>query len=237
MIYLDEIFEREERLIGKAALARLKNARVAVFGLGGVGGAAAEALCRAGIGSLSLFDGDAVSVTNINRQIFATVDTVGMPKTTAAKNRLLSINPDAEIVENTFFYTPDNADSVDLAQFDYIIDAVDMVTAKIELAVRANALGVAIISCMGTGNKLDPTAFEVSDIFKTSVCPLCRVMRKELKDRGIKALKVVYSKEEPTTPKDCEDKRTPASISFVPPVAGMILAGEAIKDLIKEAKL
>ena len=235
---MDGIFQREERLIGKGALDLLKNSHVAVFGIGGVGCAAAEALVRAGVGALSLFDGDKVSESNINRQLFATANTIGMPKTAAARERLLSVNPDVKITEHPFFYTPETADGVDLSQFDYIIDAVDMVTAKIELAVRANALGVAIISCMGTGNKLDPTAFEVSDIFKTSVCPLCRVMRKELKDRGIKALKVVYSKEEPITPKDCEDKRTPASISFVPPVAGMILAGEAIKDLIKkEAKL
>lgn len=235
---MDGIFERTERLIGKDALSLLKKAHVAVFGIGGVGGAAAEALVRGGVGSLSLFDGDKVSISNINRQFFATVNTVGMPKTAAAKERLKTLNPDASIIEKNFFYTPETADSVDLSQFDYIIDAVDMVTAKIELAIRANAAGVPIISCMGTGNKLDPTAFEVSDIFKTSVCPLCRVMRKELKDRGIKGLKVVYSKEPPIKPKGTDDARTPASISFVPSVAGMILAGEVIKDLIKpmEAK-
>ena len=231
---MDGIFEREERLIGKAALNLLKKAHVAVFGIGGVGCAAAEALVRGGVGTLSLFDGDMVAASNINRQLFATVNTVGMPKTAAAKERLTTLNPNVKIIENDFFYTLETADSVDLSQFDYIIDAVDMVTAKIELAVRAKEAGVPLISCMGTGNKLDPTAFEVSDVFKTSVCPLCRVMRKELKGRGIKALKVVYSKEEPIIPKDCEDKRTPASISFVPPVAGMILAGEVIKDLIKK---
>ncbi len=231
---MDEIFERTARLIGKDALLRLKNAKVAVFGLGGVGGAAAETLTRGAVGSLSIFDGDKVSQSNINRQFFATADTVGMLKTAAAKQRLVSINPDIEIIENPFFYTPENADSVDLAEFDYIVDAIDMVTAKIELALRAQAAGVPIISCMGTGNKLDATAFEVSDIFKTSVCPLCRVMRKELKARGVKKLKVVYSKEEPICPKDTDDKRTPASISFVPPVAGMILAGEVIKDIISE---
>ncbi len=230
---MDGIFERTARLIGKDALSVLKNAHVAVFGLGGVGGAAAEALCRAGVGSLSLFDGDKVSVSNINRQFFATVNTVGMDKTAAAKERLKTLNPDTNITENNFFYTPDTADKVDLSRFDYIIDAVDMVTAKIELALRAQAAGVPLISCMGTGNKLDPTAFEVCDIFKTSVCPLCRVMRKELKERGVKSLKVVYSREEPLKPKDTDDARTPASISFVPPVAGMILAGEAIKDLIR----
>ena len=231
---MDNIFEREERLIGKDALLKLKNSRVAVFGLGGVGGAAAEALVRGGVGSLYIFDGDKVATSNINRQIFATTKTVDMPKTAAAKERLSCINPDAQIVENNFFYTPENADSIDLSQFDYIVDAIDMVTAKIELATRAQVAGVPIISCMGTGNKLDPTAFEVSDIFKTSVCPLCRVMRKELKERGVKRLKVVYSREEPITPKETDDKRTPASISFVPPVAGMILAGEVIKGLIKK---
>ncbi len=237
MIYLDGIFEREERLIGKNALLKLKNSRVAVFGLGGVGGAASEALVRGGVGSLYIFDGDNVAASNINRQFFATTDTVGMPKTAAAKKRLLLINPAAEIIENPFFYTPENANSIDFKRFDYIVDAIDMVTAKIELALRAQAANVPIISCMGTGNKLDATAFEVSDIFKTSVCPLCRVMRKELKERGVKKLKVVYSKEEPITPRDTDDKRTPASISFVPPVAGMILAGEVIKDIIKEAEL
>ena len=230
---MDEIFERTARLIGKDALDTLKKARVAVFGLGGVGGAAAEALVRGGVGTLSLFDGDKVSLSNINRQFFATVNTVGMSKTAAAIARLKSLNPDVKLFENCFFYTPETADEVDLSQFDYIIDAVDMVTAKIELIVRSKAAGVPLISCMGTGNKLDPTAFEVCDIFKTSVCPLCRVMRKELKDRGIKDLKVVYSKEEPITPKGTDDKRTPASISFVPPVAGMILAGEVIKELIR----
>ena len=231
---MDGIFEREERLIGKAALNLLNKAHVAVFGIGGVGCAAAEALVRGGVGTLSLFDGDKVAVSNINRQLFATVNTVGMPKTAAAKERLTTLNPNAKIIENDFFYTLETADSVDLSQFDYIIDAVDMVTAKIELAVRAKEAGVPLISCMGTGNKLDPTAFEVSDIFKTSVCPLCRVMRKELKDRGIRSLKVVYSKEEPIKPIGTDDKRTPASISFVPSVAGMVLAGEAIKDLIKK---
>ncbi|MBQ8337700.1 MAG: tRNA threonylcarbamoyladenosine dehydratase [Oscillospiraceae bacterium] len=233
---MDEIFERTARLIGKDALATLKKAHVAVFGLGGVGGSAAEALCRGGVGTLSLFDGDKVAVSNINRQFFATVNTVGLSKTDAAAERLKSLNPDIELFENCFFYTPETADEVDLSQFDYIIDAVDMVTAKIELIVRANAAGVPIISCMGTGNKLDPTQFEVCDIYKTSVCPLARVMRKELKERGIKKLKVLYSKEPPIAPKDTDDARTPASISFVPPVAGMILAGEAIKDLIKSGE-
>ena len=233
---MDGIFEREERLVGKDAVLKLKGSKVAVFGLGGVGGAAAEALIRGGVGSLCIFDGDKIMESNINRQFFATTETVGLPKTAAAKKRLLSINPDAEIIEHSFFYTPENSEGVDLKQFDYIVDAIDMVTAKIELVLRANAAGVPIISCMGTGNKLDPTAFEVCDIFKTSVCPLCRVMRKELKERGVTKLKVVYSKEEPITPKGTDDKRTPASISFVPPVAGMILAGEVIKDIIREVE-
>ena len=233
---MEEIFERTERLIGKESLLKLKNSHVAVFGLGGVGGAAAEALCRGGVGTISLFDGDKFSVSNINRQFFATVKTLGMPKTQAAAERLRDLNPDVRLFENSFFYTCENADSVDLSQFDYIIDAVDMVSAKIELVMRAYAAGVPIISCMGTGNKLDPTRFEVSDLFKTSVCPLARVMRRELSARGIKRLRVVYSKETPKKPKHTDDVRTPSSISFVPPVAGMILAGEVILTLVSEAE-
>jgi len=226
------MFERTARLIGKDAVLRLQNAHVAVFGLGGVGGSAAEALCRAGVGTLSLFDGDKVCESNLNRQIFATQKSIGKSKVSAAKDRLIDINPDINLKLYEFYYTPENSDEFDFSQFDYIVDAVDMVTAKIELVLKAKVAGVPIISCMGTGNKLDATKFEISDIYKTSVCPLCRVMRKELKSRGIKALKVVYSKEEPITPKDTIDTRTPASISFVPNTAGLILAGEVVRDII-----
>jgi len=229
---LKEMFERTARLIGKDAVLRLQNAHVAVFGLGGVGGSAAEALCRAGVGTLSLFDGDKVCESNLNRQIFATQKSIGKSKVSAAKDRLIDINPDINLKLYEFYYTPENSDEFDFSQFDYIVDAVDMVTAKIELVLKAKVAGVPIISCMGTGNKLDATKFEISDIYKTSVCPLCRVMRKELKSRGIKALKVVYSKEEPITPKDTIDTRTPASISFVPNTAGLILAGEVVRDII-----
>ena len=228
---MNEMFTRSENLIGKEALERLENSHVAVFGLGGVGGSVAEALCRAGVGTLSLFDGDKIAKSNLNRQIFATQSTVGAPKVLAAEKRLLDINPDIKLNLYETFYTPENSGEYDLSQYDYIVDAVDMVTAKIELVVRANEAQTPIISSMGTGNKLDAAAFEVSDIFKTSVCPLARVMRKELKERKIKKLKVVYSKEEPIEP-ICEDKRTPASISFVPNAAGLILAGEVVREII-----
>lgn len=227
---MSELFEREQNLIGKEALSRLQGSHVAVFGVGGVGAAAVEALVRAGVGKLTIFDGDTVSLSNRNRQLIALESTTGKLKAEAARQRILDINPSAQVVANTVFYTADNADEFDLSQYDYIIDAVDMVSAKIELTVRATALGVPIISCMGTGNKLDPTAFEVCDLFSTSMCPLARVMRRELSKRGVTRLSVVYSKEAPREPL-CEDKRTPASISFVPPVAGFILAGEVIKSL------
>lgn len=229
----ENIFDRQNRLIGEDATAKLKSARVALFGLGGVGGAALEGLLRSGVGHIAVFDGDKVALSNRNRQLLATADTTGRLKTTAAKERARIINPDITVSEFPIFYTPENSGEFDLSQYDYIIDAVDMVSAKIELIVRANECGVPIISCMGTGNKLDPTAFEVSDIFKTSVCPLARVMRRELSKKGIKKLKVVYSKEAPLEPLG-EDKRTPASISFVPSVAGLILAGEVIKAIIRE---
>lgn len=227
---MSQLFERSQNLIGAEALSRIKNSHVAVFGVGGVGCAAIEALARAGVGKLTVFDGDSVSPSNRNRQLVALESTTGKLKVDAIKGRILDINPSAEVTAHAVFYTADNAEQFDLSQYDYIIDAVDMVSAKLELIVRANALGVPIISCMGTGNKLDPTAFEVSDIFKTSVCPLARVMRRELAKRGIKNLKVVYSKEQPREPM-CEDKRTPASVSFVPPVAGYILASEVLKRL------
>ncbi len=229
---MKDFLDRSRRLIGEAAVCRLKQSRVALFGLGGVGSAALEALCRAGIGHIALFDGDSVNLSNINRQLIATQHTVGQSKTSAAAERARSINPEIELEQYCVFYTPQNADEFDLSKYDYIIDAIDTVSSKIELAVRAKELSVPIISCMGTGNKLDASKFEVSDIYKTSVCPLCRVMRRELSKRGVDKLKVVYSKQPPITPKD-EDKRSPASISFVPPVAGMILAGEVILDIIK----
>lgn len=229
----ENIFDRQNRLIGEKATEKLRNSSVALFGLGGVGGAALEALARAGVGRIAVFDGDKVCASNRNRQLLATADTTGTLKTAAARERVKSINPDIAVEEFPVFYTPENSSEFDLSGYDYIIDAVDTVSAKIELVVKAGESAVPIISCMGTGNKLDASAFEVSDIYKTSVCPLARVMRRELSKRGVKKLKVVYSKENPREPMS-EDKRTPASISFVPNVAGLILAGEVIKDIIGE---
>ncbi|MBQ8884980.1 MAG: tRNA threonylcarbamoyladenosine dehydratase [Clostridia bacterium] len=230
-------FSRTEMLIGKEGMARLKNARVAVFGVGGVGGYAAEALARSGVGALELIDADTVSLSNINRQIIATEKTVGAAKVEAAAARLKEINPALEVVARQVFFMPDNAETFDFSTYDYVIDAIDTVTAKIELAVRAEACGTPIISSMGAGNKLDPTRFEVADIYQTSVCPLARVMRRELKKRGVKALKTVYSKEEPIEAESGREeehtsgKRAPGSVAFVPSVAGLIIAGEVIKDL------
>lgn len=231
---MEHIFERTQRLVGENALQKLKNARVAIFGLGGVGGAALEALARGAVGTIALFDGDTVSLSNRNRQFLATENTTGALKVSAAAERARLINPQIILEEHAVFYTPENSEQFPLWQYDYVIDAVDMVSAKIELACRAAACGTPMISCMGTGNKLDATAFEVSDIYKTSMCPLARVMRRELAKRGIQSLKVVYSKEQPKKPLSTDDARTPASISFVPPVAGMILAGEVIKHIIRE---
>jgi len=225
-----EQFERIERLIGVDGLERLKNAHVAIFGIGGVGGFVCEGLARTGVGKLTIIDKDDVDITNLNRQIIALHSTVGKSKVEVMKERISDINPDAEVVCIQKFYLPENADEIPLSQFDYIVDAVDTVSAKIALVCGANEAGVPIISSMGTGNKLDPAAFEVEDLFKTSVCPLAKVMRKELRQRGIKKLKVVYSKEEPIK----TEQKSPASIAFVPPVAGLIIAGEVIKDLIKK---
>ncbi len=222
-------FDRTIRLLGAEAAEKLKTAHVAVFGIGGVGSFTCEALARAGVGKLTLVDFDVVDITNINRQIIALHSTVGRAKTDVMAERIADINPSCSVETVKLRYLPENADSIELTDFDYVVDAVDNVSAKIELAVRCEALGVRLISSMGTGNKLDPTRFEVSDIYKTSVCPLARVMRQELKKRGVKHLKVVFSKEEAI--KDGE--RSPASISFVPPVAGMILAAEIVKELIK----
>ena len=233
----DERNIRTEMLLGAEGLRRLRRAKVAVFGLGGVGGHAAETLARCGVGSLLLVDRDSVSVSNLNRQIFAVSSTVGMPKVEAAARRLLDIAPDLELELRCESYLPDTAGSFDLAGFDYVIDAVDTVTAKLELAVRAAAAGTPIISCMGTGNKLDPTAFEVADISRTSVCPLARIMRRELKRRGIEHLKVVYSREKPLEPlcpggePEPGRRAVPGSVAFVPAAAGLILAGEVVKDI------
>ena len=227
---------RTEALIGKSAVEKLKKSRVAVFGVGGVGGFVAEALARSGIGEIDLIDSDKVSISNINRQIVALHSTVGKYKTEVMAERIKDINPSAKVNVYNIFYLPENADDFDFLQYDYIVDAVDTVSAKLSIVERAYALKVPVISSMGAGNKLNPTAFEVEDIYKTSVCPLAKVMRRELKKRGVEKLKVVYSKEEPKLSEliDAETgKRAPASISFVPSVAGLIIAGEVIKDLIK----
>lgn len=233
-----EQFLRTEMLLGSEALTRLQSARVAVFGLGGVGGYAVEALARSGVGSLDLIDSDTVSVSNLNRQILATHSTVGMLKVDAARNRVLDINPACNVKTWPVFYTPDTADSFDFTQYDYIVDAIDTVTGKLALVERAKAAGTPIICCMGTGNKLDASAFQVADISKTTMCPLARVMRKELTKRGIRHLKVVYSQEEALTPTGWEEeaaalgkRQIPGSVAFVPGAAGLLLAGEVIRDL------
>lgn len=223
-----DIFSRTERLIGEDALRKLQNSNIIIFGLGGVGSYTAEALARSGIGKMTVVDKDTVDITNINRQLYALHSTVGKPKAEVAKARILDINPECEVTAVAKMYLPENSEEFNLSQYDYIIDAIDNVTAKIDLAVKVEHLDIPIISSMGTGNKLDPTAFKVSDIYRTSVCPLCRVMRTQLKKRGVKKLKVVYSEEMPKT----DGERTPASISFVPPAAGLIIAGEVIKDII-----
>ena len=243
-------FSRTELVIGKAGVEKLNNAKVAIFGLGGVGSFVLEGLVRAGIGNFVLIDDDKICLTNLNRQILATRKTVGQPKVEVAKQRILDINPNANVEIYQEFFMPETEGILDNS-IDYIVDCIDTVTAKIELVVRAEKLNIPIISCMGTGNKLDPTRFEVTDIYKTSVCPLAKVMRKELKARGIKKLKVVYSKEEPIKPKETEEiscknncvcppgtkrkctakNQIPGSISFVPSVAGLIIAGEVIKDI------
>lgn len=232
---MKEEFTRTAMLIGEDAVEKLSSCHVAIFGIGGVGGYVAEALARSGIGTFDLVDNDTVNVTNINRQIIATHDTLGRYKTEVMKERILSINPDAKVNVYNTFYLPENSCEFDFSKYDYIVDAVDTVTAKLEIIVNARNAGTPVISSMGTGNKLDPTRFEIADIYKTSVCPLAKVMRRELKSRGIDKLKVLYSKEEPIK-QQCEEgnKPTPASISFVPSVAGLIIAGEVIKELIYE---
>ena len=238
-------FSRTELLFGREAMERLSACRVAVFGIGGVGGYTVEALARSGVGAIDLIDDDKVCLTNINRQIIATRKTVGQYKVDVAGERISEINPDVKVTKFKTFYTPETADQFDFTQYDYIVDAIDTVTGKIALVVNAKEAGTPIISSMGAGNKLDPTAFEVADIYKTSVCPLAKVMRRELKNRGIKKLKVVYSKEPAMTPAASEESRsedgkdgnvhakrqTPGSNAFVPSVVGLIIAGEVIKDL------
>ncbi len=236
---MSERLSRTELLIGQPALGKLNKARVAVFGVGGVGGYAAEALARSGVGAIDLIDSDKVAESNINRQIYALYSTLGEYKVDVAANRIKDINPDCKVNTYKLFYLPETADAIDFTEYDYIIDAVDTVTAKLLIAVKAQSAGVPVISAMGTGNKLDPTAFKVADIYETSGCSLARVMRTECKKRGVKNLKVVYSEEKSLKPKTTasEDngsrKAVPASIAFVPPVAGFIMAAEVVKDLIK----
>ena len=230
--------ERTALLLGSEGVEKLKNSHVALFGLGGVGGACAEALVRAGVGELTLFDADTVSQSNLNRQLMALCSTVGMQKTEAAAKRLTDINPALKLHLEPVFYGADNADIYPLDRYDYVVDAIDTVTSKLLLIEKCQALSVPVISCMGTGNKLNPGMLEVADIAKTSVCPLCRVMRRELKKRNIHQLTVVYSREEPLrVVADSEfGRHAPGSISFVPPVAGLMIAGEVIKDLLREEK-
>ena len=235
---MNEQFLRTAMLLGEEAIEKLQKARVAVFGIGGVGGYTVEALARAGIGRIDVIDNDTVSLSNINRQILATHSTVGMPKVEAAKKRILDINPNCDVVTHQVFYTPETEGQFDFSQSDYIVDAIDTVTGKLALVQNAHAVGTPIICCMGTGNKLDASAFQVADISKTSMCPLARIMRKELGKRGIKHLKVVYSQEEALTPTGWEEeaallgkRQIPGSVSFVPGAAGLILAGEVIKDI------
>lgn len=246
-------FSRTQLLLGEENMNRLSEAKVAIFGIGGVGGYVAEALARSGVGSFVLVDDDKVCLTNINRQIIATHKTVGQYKVDVMKERILDINPKAEVEVRKCFYLPENAHEFDFSTYSYVVDAVDTVTAKIEIIMRAQTAGIPVMSSMGAGNKLDPTKFQVADIYKTSMCPLARVMRQELKKRRVKRLKVVYSTEKPTRPIEdmsiscrtncicppgaahkCTERRDiPGSIAFVPSVAGLILAGEVIKDLCK----
>ena len=246
-------FSRTELLLGKEAMNKLEDARVAVFGIGGVGGYVCEALARSGVGKLDLIDNDKVCMSNLNRQIIATRKTVGQYKTEVMKDRILDINPEAKVNIHNCFFLPDNADEFPFEEYDYVVDAVDTVTAKIALVMKCKELDIPIISSMGAGNKLDASAFRVTDIYKTKVCPLAKVMRRELKKRGVKKLKVVYSEEMPIKPKDdmanscrtncicppgekhkCTERRAiPGSTAFVPSVAGLIIAGEVVKDLCK----
>ncbi|MBR1990043.1 MAG: tRNA threonylcarbamoyladenosine dehydratase [Firmicutes bacterium] len=225
---MSDQFERTRTLIGQEKLDKLAAARVLVFGVGGVGGYVCEALARAGIGTIDIVDKDVVDITNINRQIIATHDTVGRPKVQVCRERMLSINPSLNCDARECFYLPERAGEFDFGSYDYVVDAIDNVTAKIDIICRSKEAGTPVISSMGTGNKLDPTAFRIADIEKTKVCPLAKVVRKELRARGIQGVKVLYSEEEP---RKTAGERTPASISFVPSAAGLIIAGEVIKDI------
>ena len=249
-------FSRTELLLGAAAMKKLADSRVAVFGIGGVGSFTVEALARAGVGGLTLVDDDCICLTNLNRQLHATTRTVGRVKVEVMRERVQEINPQAAVTTIQKFYLPENAEDFFAEKYDYVVDAIDTVSAKIDLIVRAQAKGIPVISCMGAGNKLDPTRFEVADIYKTSMCPLAKVMRRELKKRGVKKLKVVYSTEKPTRPLDdmsvscrtncicppgaahkCTERRDiPGSVAFVPSVVGLIIAGEVVKDLTIQRK-
>ena len=235
---MDERFSRAEPVFGAEGMRRLAQAHVAVFGAGGVGGHCVQALARAGVGSLSVFDGDVVALSNINRQAVALTSTLGRPKVDVIREQVLDINPRARVIARRMFFAPECAEEVDFSGYDYVVDAIDTVRAKVELIVRAQAAGVPVISAMGAGNKLDPTRFEVADLYDTSVCPLCRVMRAQLKKRGITRLRVVYSREEPLRAVADTDggRHAPGSVSFVPPVMGMILAGEVVKDLARRGR-
>lgn len=232
---------RTRLLLGDAAIERLACARVAVFGLGGVGSYVVEALARSGVGALDLIDDDVIAISNLNRLLYATRENVGRPKTEVVKARIALIRPETAVTVHNCFYLPEKADRFDFTQYDYVADAIDTVSGKLQLVLQANAANVPIISSMGTGNKLDPTLLEVADVSETSVCPLARVMRRELRKRGVEHLKVVYSKEPPITPSEAEPeadgahpkRQTPGSCAFVPSVAGLVLAGEIIRDLIK----
>lgn len=228
-------FSRTELLLGEKSVEKLAKKRIAVFGAGGVGGFVCEGLVRAGVGSLDIIDKDTVALSNINRQLIALHSTVGMNKVDVLEKRLKDINPNLVLRKYKCFFLPETSDSFDFREYDYVVDAIDTVTGKIELVLKAKEAGVPVISAMGAGNKLDPTAFQVADIYKTSVCPLARVMRRELKKRGIEKLKVVYSKEEPLKPDFAEGEEVvPGSVSFVPSVMGLIIAGEIVKDLTSE---
>lgn len=229
---MENQYTRSVAVLGEDAITKLKNCSVAVFGVGGVGSYTVEALARAGVGAIDLIDNDTFNVTNMNRQLYATHKTIGQYKVDVARDRILDINPECKVTAHKMFYLPENADGLDLSQYDYIVDAIDTVAAKVELVVRADKVGTKIISSMGTGNKLHPEMFEITDIYKTSVCPLAKVMRTRLKKEGIKKLKVVYSKEEPITNPD----NIIGSVPFVPSVAGLIIAGEVIKEIVNNAK-
>lgn len=231
MFFIDNYFFRTELMLGKSAMQKLENSKVAIFGLGGVGSFAAEAIVRCGVGNIDIFDGDVVDETNINRQLLATTKTIGLSKVKIMEERILDINPNAKVCANGCFFCAENEKNYDFKKYDYIIDAIDTITSKILIIKKAKSCKTPVISSMGTGNKLNPLAFEIADISKTSVCPLAKVMRRELKKLGIKNLKVLYSKEKPVYKPT--ERKVNASISFVPSVAGLILAGEVVKDLIK----